>query len=46
MANKKDKKRKDALKKKSTIEAFKFQVRWGFEKHFGTPLSFSPPFST
>ena len=40
MANKKDKKRKDALKKKSTIEAFKFQVRWGFEKHFGTPLSF------
>ena len=39
MANKKDKKRKDALKKKSTIEALKFQTRWGFEKQFGTPSS-------
>ena len=39
MANKKDKKRKDALKKKSTIEALKFQSRWGFEKQFGVPSS-------
>ena len=39
MANKKDKKRKDALKKKSTIEALKFQSRWGFEKQFGAPSS-------
>ena len=39
MANKKDKKRKDALKKKSTIETFKFQVRWGFVNQFGTPSS-------
>ena len=28
MAKKKDKKRKDALKKKSAIEALKFQTRW------------------
>ena len=39
MANKKDKKRKDALKKKSTIEALKFQSRWDFEKQFGAPSS-------
>ena len=35
----KDKKRKDALKKKSTIDALKFQARWGFEKQFGVPSS-------
>ena len=29
MAKKKDKKRKDALKKKSAIKALKFQTRWG-----------------
>ena len=28
MAKKKDKKRKDALKKKSAIKALKFQTRW------------------
>ena len=39
MANKKDKKRKDALKNKSTIEALKFQAKWGFEKQFGAPSS-------
>lgn len=39
MANKKDKKRKDALKKKSAIESLKFQTRWGFVNQFGTPSS-------
>ena len=39
MANKKDKKRKNALKKKSTIEALKFQTKWGFEKQYGVPSS-------
>ncbi len=39
MANKKDKKRKDALKRKSTIEALKFQTKWGFEIQFGAPSS-------
>jgi hypothetical protein len=29
MAKRKDKKRKDALKKKSAIKALKFQTRWG-----------------
>ena len=39
MANKKDKKRKDALKRKSAIESLKFQTRWGFVNQFGTPSS-------
>ena len=39
MVNKKDKKRKDTLKKRSTIDALKFQARWGFEKQFGVPSS-------
>ena len=39
MINKKDKKRKDVLKEKSTIEALKFQTRWGYEKQFGVSSS-------
>lgn len=39
MVNKKDKKRKDTLKRRSTIDALKFQARWGFEKQFGVPSS-------
>lgn len=37
MANKKDKMRKDALKKKVMIETLKFQARWGFKKLYGDP---------
>lgn len=39
MINKKDKKRKDVLKERSTIEALKFQTRWGYEKQFGVSSS-------
>lgn len=39
MASRKNQNRKDALKRKSAIESLKFQTRWGFEKHFGTPSS-------
>lgn len=37
MANKKDKMRKFALKKKSMIETLKFQTHWGFKKLYGEP---------
>lgn len=37
MANKKDKMRKDALKKKGMIETLNFQARWGFKKLYGEP---------
>ncbi len=37
MANKKDKKRKENIQKKSVIETFKFQTCWGYRKQFGEP---------
>ena len=39
MINKKDKKRKDILKERSTIEALKLQTRGGYEKQFGVSSS-------
>ena len=37
MSKEKEKKHKDALKQRSTVETLKFQTLWGFKNQFGKP---------